>query len=98
MIAPVAGTNLTPDEVASISETVASAYRVAQREAVIPIPDARHALEQAGSLQEAAKKVGANEYVYATAVRLDTRIVITATRYSASGAPLHSAKVTRDRP
>lgn len=94
MIAPVAGTNLTADEVAAISETVASAYRVAQREAVIPIPDARQAIEQAGSLQEAAKKQGANEYVYATAIRLDKHIVLTATRYSASGAPLHSAKMT----
>jgi hypothetical protein len=94
MIAPVAGTNLTPDEVAAITETVASAYRVAQREAVIPIPEARQALEQAGSLQEAAKKVGASEYVYATAIRLDQHIVLTATRYSASGAPLHSAKMT----
>jgi len=94
MVAPVDGTNLDPGETAAISQTVASAYQVAQTEAVIPLAEARQAIEQAGSVQEAAKKLGATEYVYATAVRLDTRIVITATRYSASGAPLHSAKMT----
>ena len=58
------------------------------------MPEARRAIEQTGGVQEAAKQLGATEYVYATAVRLDTRIVITATRYSANGAPLHSAKMT----
>ncbi|MES1179183.1 MAG: hypothetical protein ABUL62_33015 [Myxococcales bacterium] len=94
LIAPVEGTNLAPGEAEAISQTVASAYQVAQSEAVIPLAEARQAIEQTGGVQEAAKKLGASEYVYATAVRLDTKIVITATRYSASGAPLHSAKMT----
>lgn len=94
MVAPVEGTNLDPGEVNAISQTVASAYQVAQPDAVVPMPEARRAIEETGSVQEAAKKLGATEYIYATAVRLDTRIVITATRYSASGAPLHSAKMT----
>jgi hypothetical protein len=94
MVAPVEGTNLDPGEVEAISETVASAYRVAQQEAVIPLPEVRRALEQTGGVQEAAKKLGATEYIYVTAVRLDTRIVITATRYSASGTALHSSKMT----
>ncbi len=94
MVAPVEGTNLEPGEVEAITQTVASAYRVAQKEAVIPMPEVRQAVEQTGSVQEAAKKLGATEYIYATAVRLDTRIVITATRYAANGTPLHSAKMT----
>ncbi|MEO7035993.1 MAG: hypothetical protein ABI335_19410 [Polyangiaceae bacterium] len=94
MVAPVEGTNLDPGEVEAISQTVASAYQVAQPDAVIPMPETRRALEQTGGVQEAAKKLGANEYIYATAVRLDTRIVITATRYSVNGALLRSAKMT----
>src|SRR4051812_6389924 len=94
MVAPVDGTNLAPGEAEAITQTVASAYQVAQTEAVIPLPAVRQAIEQTGSVQEAARKLGATEYVYATAVRLETRIVITATRYSASGSPLHSAKMT----
>lgn len=94
MVAPVEGTNLAPGEAEAISQTVASAYQVAQPEAVIPLPTVRQAIEQTGGVQEAAKKLGVNEYVYATAVRLDTRIVLTATRYSVSGTPLHSAKMT----
>jgi hypothetical protein len=94
MVAPVEGTNLDPGEVEAITQTVASAYQVAQSEAVIPMPETRRAIEQTGGVQEAAQRLGATEYVYATAVRLDTRIVITATRYSAHGAPLHSAKMT----
>jgi hypothetical protein len=54
----------------------------------------RQAIEQTGGVHAAAQKLGATEYVYATAVRLDTRIVITATRYSANGTPLQSAKMT----
>lgn len=94
LVAPVEGTNLDPGEVAAISQTVASAYRVAQQEAVIPLPEAQQAIEQSGGVQEAAKKLGATEYVYVTAVRLDSRIVITATRYSANGTPLYSAKMS----
>lgn len=94
LVAPVEGTNLEPSEVEAISQTVAAAYRVAQPDAVIPMREARRALEQTGSVEEAAKKLGATEYIYATAVRLDTRIVITATRYSTSGALQHSAKMT----
>ena len=94
MVAPVEGTNLTLGEVEAISQTVASAYRMAQQEAVIPLSEARQAVEQTGGVREAANRLGATEYVYVTAVRLDTRIVITATRYSASGTPLHSAKMT----
>ena len=94
MVAPVEGTNLGPGEADAISETVASAYRVAQSEAVIPLPQARQAIEQTGGVQEAAAKLGATEYVYATAVRLDSKIVITATRFSANGTPRRTAKMT----
>jgi hypothetical protein len=94
MVAPVEGTNLSPGEADAISQTVASAYQVAQHEAVIPLFSVRQAIEQTGGVQEAARKLGATEYVYATAVRLETRIVITATRYSVSGNPLHSAQMS----
>lgn len=94
MIAPVEGTNLAPSEVDAISQTVASAYQVAQSEVVIPMPETRHALEQTGGVREAAAQLGASEYIYATAVRLDTHIVITAARYSANGTLLHTAKMT----
>lgn len=94
MVAPVEGTNLDPGEVDAISQTVASAYRVAQPEAVISLPETRQALEQTGSVPAAAKQLGATEYVYVTAVRLDTRIVITATRYAPNGTPIHTAKMT----
>lgn len=94
MVAPVEGTNLAPSEEEAISQTLASAYRVAQQEAVIPLVQARRAMQETGGVREAAKKLGATEYVYATAVRLDARIVLTATRYSADGAALRSAKMT----
>ena len=94
MVAPVEGTNLTPDDTEAISQMMASAYRMAQRDAVVPLAEARHAIEQSGSVDRAARQLGATEYVYATAVHLDTTIVITATRYAVDGTPLHSVEMT----
>ena len=94
MVAPVDGTNLAPDDAEAISQMVTSAYRLAQRDAVVPLSEARRAIEKTGSVQQAARELGATEYVYATAVHLDTTIVITATRYAANGTPLHSVKMS----
>jgi len=94
MVAPVEGTNLSPSQVDAIGQTLTSAYQAAQSEPVIPLGAARQAIEETGGVQNAAKKLGASEYVYVTAVRLETRIVITATRYTSDGGVVHTSKMT----
>jgi hypothetical protein len=94
MVAPIDGTNLEPAQVDAISQMLASAYQMAETEAVIPLAQTRRAVEQSGSVPLAAKSLGASEYVYGTAVRLDTRIAITATRYALDGSAIYTAKMT----
>jgi hypothetical protein len=94
MVLPVEGTNLEPGEIDAIGQMVGAAYQLESKEAVIPPADVKKALDETGGYQPAAQKLGATEYIYITAVRLDQKIVITATRYSADGKLVHSAKMS----
>ena len=96
MVLPVEGTNLEPGETEAIGQMVAGAYQKERNEAVIPPKDVEKVIEEAGSYQAAAQKLGASEYLYITAVRLKERVVVTATLYSADGKMLHSAKMSAD--
>jgi hypothetical protein len=93
LVAPVAGTNLGSTQVDAISETLAAAYQVNQSEPVVPMHRARQTLSASSDLAAAARQLKASEYVYATATRLDERIVITAARYTLEGRVIQSAKV-----
>jgi hypothetical protein len=96
MVLPVEGTNLDPGETAAIGQMVAGAYQKERKETVIPPREVEKVIEEAGSYQAAAEKLGANEYLHVTAVRLKERVIVTATLYSADGKLLHSAKMTAD--
>lgn len=96
MVLPVEGTNLEPGETAAIGQMVAGAYQKERNETVIPPRDVEKVIDEAGSYQAAAQKLGASEYLFITAVRLKERIVVTATLYSADGKALHTAKMTAD--
>jgi hypothetical protein len=94
MVLPVESTNIDPDQADAIGQMVASAYQIERNERVIPPAQVRTALDAGGSYEEVAQRLQATEYLYVTAVRLDSRIVVTASRYSAAGALIYSAKIT----
>lgn len=94
MVLPVEGTNLQPGEVDAIGQLVANAYQAELKDRVVAPSQSKQAVAEAGSFQAAAQKVGATEYVHVTATRLDQKIVITATRYSADGKLIYSAKMS----
>src|SRR6266511_3359513 len=94
MVLPVKGTNLEPGEVDAIGQMVATAYQLEAKEAAIGPADEQKVVEETGSYQAAAQKLGAHEYVYVTVVQLNARIVITATRYGADFHYIYSAKMT----
>jgi hypothetical protein len=94
MVLPVQGTNLEPGEAEAIGQMVAAAYQIESKDRVVAPPDVQKALDETGSYETAAKKLGASEYVYVSAVRLNQRIVITGARYSADGKLLFSEKIS----
>jgi len=94
MVLPVEGTNLEPGEAEAIGQMVAAAYQIESKDRVVAPADVKKALDETGSYETAAKKLGANEYVYISAVRLNQRIVITGARYSADGKLLFSEKIS----
>lgn len=94
MVLPVESTNLDPVQADAIGQMVASAYQIEKKERVVPPAQVRAALAAGGSYEEIAGRLQATEYLYVTAVRLDTRIVISATRYAADGTMIYSAKIT----
>jgi len=94
MVLPVAGTNLEEGEAEAIGQMVASAYQLESKDRVVAPPDVKRALDETGSYELAAKKLGASEYVYVSAVRLNQRIVITGARYSSDGKLLFSEKIS----
>lgn len=94
MALPVHGTNLKQGEQDAIGQLVVSAYQSARGDHVLWPSQTEAALEQTGSPSEAAKKLGASEYLHLSAVRLAERIVITATLYDRDGRLMHSAKMT----
>lgn len=96
MVLPVEGTNLEQGETAAIGQMVAGAYQKERKEAVIPPKEVEKVIEETGSYQAAAQKLGASEYLHITAVRLKERVIVTASLYSADGKLLHSAKMTAD--
>jgi hypothetical protein len=75
---------------------VAGAYQKERNETVIPPKEVGKVIEETGSYQAAAEKLGASEYLHVTAVRLKERVIVTATLYAADGKMLHSAKMTAD--
>jgi hypothetical protein len=94
MVLPVESTNLDPVQADAIGQMVASAYQIEKNERVVPPAQVRAALAAGGTYEEIAARLQATEYLYVTAVRLDARIVISATRYAADGAMIYSAKIT----
>jgi hypothetical protein len=94
MVLPVESTNLDPVQADAIGQMVASAYQIEKNERVVPPAQVRAALDAGGSYEEIAGRLQATEYLYVTAVRLDARIVISATRYAADGKMIYSAKIT----
>jgi hypothetical protein len=60
----------------------------------VPPAQVRAALEAGGSYEEVAQRLQATEYLYITAVKLDARIVIAASRYAPNGTLIYSAKIT----
>jgi hypothetical protein len=94
MILPVKGTHLDEGEVDAIGQMITSAYQQEAKDTTIPPDEAKKAVEEAGGYSQAAQKLGAKEYVYVSAVRLDSRISLNATRYSADGKYIYSAKMS----
>jgi hypothetical protein len=94
MALPIEGTNLKPGEQDAIGQLVLSAYQSERREGVLLASQTKAALDATGSPSEAARRLGASEYLHLSAVRLAERIVITATLYDREGQLMHSAKMT----
>lgn len=94
MVLPVDGTNLEPVEEEAVWQLFASAYQAARRDTVLPESRTRAALESTGNYSDAARELGAAEYIYVSAVRLKERIVLSASLFRADGSLLHSAKMT----
>ena len=94
MVLPVEGTNLEEGEAEAIGQMVTAAYQIESKDRVIAPATVKKALDETGSYQLAAQKLGANEFVYVSAVRLNQRIVITAARYSSDGKLLFSEKIS----
>lgn len=94
MMLPVQGTNLEPGEVDAIGQMIMTAYQVEAKDTTIPPADAQKAVDEAGGYPQAAQKLGAKEYIYVSAVKLNSRIVLNATRYSADGHYIFSAKMS----
>jgi hypothetical protein len=94
MVLPVESTNIDPDQADAIGQMVASAYQIEKKERVVPPAQVRAALEAGGSYEEVAQRLQATEYLYITAVKLDARIVIAASRYAPNGTLIYSAKIT----
>ncbi|HEX6766002.1 MAG TPA: hypothetical protein VF103_11005 [Polyangiaceae bacterium] len=94
MVLPVEATNLEPGEADAIGHMVASSYQLAVKDNVIAPGEVQKALDETGSYPAAAQKLGATEYLYVSAVRLNQRIVITGARYSRDGKLLFSERVS----
>jgi hypothetical protein len=94
MVLPVQGTNLEPGEVEAVGQMVAAAYQIEAKDTVVPPSQSKAAVDETGDYQKAAQKLGATEYIHVSAVRLDQRIVLTASRYTADGRLVHSAKMS----
>src|SRR5688500_787553 len=94
MALPVDGTNLKPGEREAIGQLVVSAYQTERRDRVFWASQTQTAPEQTESPSEAAKRLGASEYLHLSAVRLKERIVLTATLHDRDGRVMHSAKMT----
>jgi hypothetical protein len=94
MILPVKGTNLEPGEVDAIGQMITTAYQQEAKDTTIPPDESAKVVEETGGYPQAAQKAGAKEYVYVTAVRLNSRISLNATRYSADGKYIYSAKMS----
>jgi hypothetical protein len=94
MVLPVESTNIDPVQSDAIGQMVGSAYQIEKNERVVPPAQVRAALAAGGSYEEIAQRLQATEYLYVTAIRLDARIVITASRYAADGTLIYSAKIT----
>jgi hypothetical protein len=94
MVLPVKGTNLEPGEVDAIGQMITGSVQTEAKEATVGPVDAQKAVDETGGYPQAAKKLGAKEYVYVTAVKLNARIVLTATRYDADGHYIYSAKMS----
>ncbi|HEY5961829.1 MAG TPA: hypothetical protein VIV60_34960, partial [Polyangiaceae bacterium] len=50
LVAPVDGTNLEPSQIDSISQTLAAAYQVSQREPIVPMYRARQTISESRDL------------------------------------------------
>lgn len=94
MVLPVEGANLKPEEKDAIWQLVAQAYQAERRDSVASRQETEAAIAETGSYPDAARKVGASEYAFISAVRLEERIVLSGTLYDAQGKVLHSAKMT----
>jgi len=94
MMLPVQGTNLEPGEVDAIGQMIQTAYQVEAKDTTIPPVEAQRAVDETGGYTQAAQKLGAKEYIFVTATRLDSRIVLNATRFAADGQYLYSAKMS----
>lgn len=94
MVLPVKATNLDPGAADAIGEVVTSAYQTESKETTIGPADSQKAVDANGGYSQAAHQLGAREYVFVTAVRLESHIVITATRYDADGHYVYAAKMS----
>jgi hypothetical protein len=91
---PADTSNLTPNDTVAVGELLAQAYARVSHKAVLSPTHAQPAMAEAASYEAAASALGVGEYVRLSALALGQRIVITATRYQADGAPIHQSQLT----
>lgn len=91
---PVEGVNLNEGELNAIGVLLATAYESHSGSPVLKPSVTGPALQQAGSARDAAAQLGLSEYITTEAVRLDTRIVVTAVRRNRHGSELFRVQQT----
>jgi hypothetical protein len=93
-VLPATGTNVTPEESEAIGMLLTDAYASASKERTLDPTVTGPALAEQGDAGKAATSLNASEYIAVRIVKLDELYTITATRYTAAGALVHSARIT----
>lgn len=93
-IMPATATNVQPAEAEAIGVLLADAYATESGERTFDPTVTGPALQEKGDAGAAATSLNAGEYVAVRIVKLDQLYTISATRYTAAGAAVHSARIT----
>ncbi len=91
---PVEGTNLQPGENDAIGVMIAESYRAESGLSVIGPSQSEKAVSEAESKTAAAEQLGVSEYIVTSAIRLESKLLITSSLYEAGGRRKYRVRAT----